>query len=92
MIIPLIVLKHDLIQRCMEWNVVCAVYDSGSTPHQLHAVPSLLLIDIDEAVTQNFVAFVEFLQSLNRLNRLVFDEAHLFLTVRHYRIRIGAID
>jgi len=37
-IVPLVALKQDLLRRCTQWNVPCAVYDPTRTPHQLHAV------------------------------------------------------
>ena len=91
-IVPLIALKHDLQQRCRELNVPCAVYDPVFSPHQLHALPTLLLVDIGLAVEDSFVSFVAKLHASGRLDRLFLDEAHLLLTASHYRRHIGAVN
>ena len=91
-IVPLVALKRDLQQRCKELKVSCAVYDPVFSPHQLHALPTLLLVDIGFAVDESFVFFVTRLHALGRLNRLFFDEAHLLLTARHYRRYIGFVN
>jgi len=90
-IVPLIALKQDLLRRCREWGIACLCYDPASTPSQLHAVPALLLVDIETAVTSSFLAFVQNLHAVGRVDRLVLDEAHLLLTASHYRESIGAI-
>lgn len=90
-IVPLVALRQDLLRRCTEWGVVCACYDTAVTPQQLHAVPTLLLVDIETAVTPYFLAFARALHALDRLDRMVLGEAHLLLTAAHYRRQIVAI-
>ena len=68
------------------------MYDSIFTSHQLHALSTLLLMNIDNVVNESFVTFVASLHALSRLNRLMFDETHLFLIARHYRLRIEIIN
>jgi hypothetical protein len=88
-IVPLIALRQDLLQRLGEWDVACACYDAAVTPQQVHAVPALLLVDIETAVTPDFLAFARALHALDRLDRMILDEAHLLLTVAHYRRHVA---
>lgn len=61
------------------------------TEHQLHAISSLLLVDVDLAVTSSFIAVFTALHACGRLDRLVIDEAHLILTAAHYRENLGLL-
>ena len=72
----------------MKWNVICACYDLATTSQHLHAISSLLFVNIEIAIINNFVSFARFLHAMNRLDRIVFDEAHLLLTASHYRSKI----
>lgn len=90
-IVPLVALRQDLLRRCREWNVACACYDADITPQRMHAVPGLLLVDIETAVTPDFLAFARSLHAMDRLDRIVLDEAHLLLTAGHYRRKIVAV-
>lgn len=85
-IVPLIALKHDLIRRCTEWNISFEVYENTWTqPERLHAVPSLLLIDVKIVSSPSCIEFLHRLQVKGRLDRIVLNEAHLLLTAAHYR-------
>ena len=91
-IVSLVALKHDFQQRCKELNVLCAVYDSVFSLHQLHALPTLLLMNIEFAVENIFVSFVVSLHAMGRLNRLFLNETYLLLIARYYRRNIGVIN
>jgi superfamily II DNA helicase RecQ len=54
-----------------------------AVPGQLHAVPPLLFVDVDNAQRPGFEAL---LGSLHRHGRL--EEVHLLLTASHYRERL----
>lgn len=91
-IIPLIALKHDLLRRCKEWGIEPLCYRPESWHEdRLHAVPSLVLIDIDLAVSERARSFLRALYANNRLDRIVLDEAHLLLTASHYREKLGLL-
>ena len=90
-IVPLLALKQDLVDRCKEWRVACTTYDRIASPHRLHALPALLLVDIEDAVHDTFLAFVSSLHTAGRLDRLVLDEAHFLVTARLYRKHLPAI-
>ena len=90
-IVPLIALKQDLLRRCTQWNLAPLCYQNSIAIDQLHAVPSLVLVDIETAVTPSFLAFLQQLQAHGRLDRIVLDEAHLVLTAAHYRTSLGLL-
>ena len=46
---------------------------------------SLLLVNVDLAITNSFIAIVQTLQNCDRLDRLIIDEVHLILTAAHYQ-------
>ena len=91
-IMPLVALRHDLIRRCQERHVACWHYHPGDRMQErLHAVPSLVLVDVETAVTPAFHAFARELLARDRLDRLVIDEAHLILTAAGYREHLGLL-
>ena len=91
-IVSLVALKHNLQQRWKKLNILCAVYDPVFSFHQLHALPTLLLINIELVVEDSFIFFVANLHAMSQLNRLFLNKTHLLLTARHYRRNIGAIN
>ena len=58
---------------------------------RLRAVPNLVLVDVEKAVTPAFHAFAKQLLDANRLDRIVIDEAHLILTAVDYRENLGLL-
>ena len=91
-IVPFVALRQDLIRRCREHAVPYWHYNHvDRMQDRLHAVPSLVLVDVDTAVTSAFMAFLRQLNDLGRLDRLVLDEAHLVLTSSDYRENLGLL-
>ncbi len=91
-IMPLVALRQDLIRRCTELGVSYWHYSTGDRMQdRLHTVPSLVLVDVEIAVTPSFNAFAKQLSDLGRLDRLVIDEAHLILTASDYREHLGLL-
>ena len=58
---------------------------------RLYAVPTLIFIDVDNAVTLYFLAFLRQLHDIGRVDRLILDEAHLVLTTSDYRENLGLL-
>ena len=58
---------------------------------RLHAVPTLIFIDIDNAVTLHFLAFLRQLYNISRIDRLILDEAYLVLTTSDYHENLGLL-
>jgi len=91
-IMPLVALRQDLIRRCTEWGIKYWQYNRGDQMHErLHAVPSLVFVDVDTAVTSTFITFVKQLSDIDRLDRLILDEAHLVVTASDYRENLGLL-
>jgi len=89
-IVPLIALRQDLIRRCRESGILYWHYNNvDRMEERLHAVPSLVFVDVESATTDQFVAFLRQLHDSGRVDRLVLDEAHLVLTASHYRDNLG---
>ena len=91
-IIPLIALKHDLIRRCQAWQIPHWVFNPlHAEAIGLHAVPQLVLVDVERAVQAPFLSFLKALNREQRLDRIVLEEAHLVLTASHYREHLGML-
>ncbi len=90
-ITPLVALKQDLTRRCREWNVPHAHYHPSMADERLHAVPSLLFVDVEQVSSVGFQTLLEALARHGRLDRIVLDEAHLVLTASHYRQELGRL-
>jgi len=71
--------------------VACAYYDVVATSQQMHAMSSLLLVDIETIVIVDFLTFARALHAMDWLDRIVLDEAYLLLTTGHYWRQIVAI-
>lgn len=69
--------------------MICGSYDSSMTTDRLHAVPSLLLVDVERAASNEFITLARALHAVDRLNRIVLDESHLPSTAAHYRHQLG---
>lgn len=82
-ILPLVVLKQDLIGKCEALAIPHTVWDSS------HDVDSgcapLLLVSVEEACSKPFIGLLRRLQMSSQLDRICLDEAHMVLTERGYR-------
>ncbi len=91
-VMPLVGLRQDLIRRCNEREISYWHYNPGDRMQErVHIVPSLVLVDVEMAVTPAFHAFAKQLLDMDRLDRLVIDEAHLILTATDYREQLGLL-
>ena len=90
-ITPLVALRQDLGRRCGEWNVPFVIFRGNAAFPEPHAVPSLLIVDAENASAPPFMTLMHGLQRLGRLDRIVLDEAHLLLTASHYRDHLGLL-
>ena len=91
-VVPYIALRQDLIRRCRDHRIPYWRYDqTDRMQDRLHTVPSLVLVDVETAVTSGFLALARQLNDLGRLDRLILDEAHLILTAAYYREHLGLL-
>lgn len=75
-ILPLVVLRQDLVGKCLDLQV----------PHaEWPAEAPLTLVSVESACTEDFGGFLRRLHDQSRLDRIVLDEAHMVLTDSSYR-------
>jgi superfamily II DNA helicase RecQ len=77
-VVPLKALRADMVVRCREVNIRCAVWEHG------HAVDgaSIVLVTPEKAVSPAFGTFVSRVRQTQRLDRVVIDECHVILNDR----------
>ena len=87
------VARVDLQRRYKKWEINTTIYRLDLIDeYQLHVVSFLLLVNVDLAITNFFIAVVQALQNYDRLDRLIIDEAHLILTAAHYRENLELLE
>ena len=57
----------------------------------LHLIPTLIFIDINNAVILHFLAFLRQLHDVGRVDQLILDKAHLVLTTLDYYKNLGLL-
>jgi superfamily II DNA helicase RecQ len=77
-VVPLKALRADMVVRCREVNIRCAVWEHG------HAVDgaSIVLVTPEKAVSPAFGTFISRVRQTQRLDRVVIDECHIILNDR----------
>jgi superfamily II DNA helicase RecQ len=77
-VVPLKALCADMVVRCREVNIRCAVWEHG------HVVDgaSIVLVTLEKAVSPAFGTFVSCVRQMQRLDRVVIDECHVILNDR----------
>ena len=58
---------------------------------RLHAVSTLVFVDVDNTVILHFLAFLRQLHDIGRVDQLILDKAHLVLTTSDYRENLGLL-
>ena len=85
LIVPLVVLRLDLIRRCHEMGIDC---QDWSTNHHSQAA-LVVFLSVEAAVSEEGRAYLYPLHHAKRLTRIVVDECHLILTTDSYRRSMG---
>jgi hypothetical protein len=88
LIVPLVALKQDTVQRCKQLGVDCTIWRSEQPPSP--GCP-LVLVSLDQAVQQPFLTFANQLDAARLLARVVIDESHLVCTAESYRQRMQEV-
>ena len=76
-VVPLIALCEDLIDRCSALNISCVKWVNqmgNKCPHK-----SLIFVTPEAALGPQFASFLNQLRALGKLDRIVIDEAHVIL-------------
>ena len=74
-IVPLISLQQDLMERCEAMGVPCATWQSSNPAHWA----KIVLVTPEAAVEPAFHRFLNQKSTTGQLDRIVFDECHLIL-------------
>jgi superfamily II DNA or RNA helicase len=83
-IIPLVLLRLDLIRRCRELGLNPVVW-SNSTAAGLDGSQTLLFVSVEVAARPSFRQYMRELYDKGYLERVMLDECHLIHTSAHYR-------
>ena len=74
-VVPLVSLQGDLIERCRKMKIPCTEWRSDQSP----GPASLVFVTPESAMTKRFHDYVEGLRVMAQLDGFVFDEAHTIL-------------
>ncbi|THW89295.1 hypothetical protein D6D17_08769 [Aureobasidium pullulans] len=77
-VIPLTALEGDMVRRCKESDIKCAVWDAARPPEWA----SIVFVTPEATVGQAFKRFMQQKKSTGELDRLVIDECHVVLDSR----------
>lgn len=74
-VVPLKALKKDMIHRCEQIGIRCAVWDGKGQPDGA----SIVLVTPEKATSEEFGTFINRMRQTRRLDRIVIDEGHVVL-------------
>ncbi|KAJ3453241.1 hypothetical protein MRS44_018896 [Fusarium solani] len=74
-IVPLVSLQGDLIDRCRKLNISCAEWRSDRAPCDV----SIVFVTPESAMTKRFLDFIESRRAVAKVDRVVVDECHTIL-------------
>jgi superfamily II DNA helicase RecQ len=74
-IVPLVALRQDLQQRCLDRTIDVHVWDSRRS----NRAATIVLVTPESATTKGFQEFINRLQTRQQLDRVVVDECHVVL-------------
>jgi len=74
-VVPLVSLQGNLIQRCKAASISCIKWDS----RQPAQVAQIVFVMPESAVSKSFGTFLDRVQGLHQLDRIVIDECHTIL-------------
>lgn len=74
-IVPLVSLQGDMMDRCEKLNISCAEWRSDRVPGNV----SIVFTTPESAMTKRFQDYVESLRVTARLDRFIIDEGHTIL-------------
>jgi hypothetical protein len=74
-VVPLKALRADMMHRCEQIGIKCAVWDGRSQPDGA----SIVLVTPEKATSEEFGTFINRIRQTKRLDRIVIDECHVIL-------------
>jgi superfamily II DNA helicase RecQ len=85
-IVPLVLLRLDLVRRCRLMNIEPVLWKSSKdVAVGMDSGPALLFVSVEVAIGPGFRQYARRLYDTGNLERFVFDECHLIQTSAHYR-------
>lgn len=81
-VVPLISLRGDMMQRCKTLGIQCVEWESRRPPD----AAAIVLVTPESAVGEEFATFLNRLRATRQLDRIVIDECHIVLN-RQYTFR-----
>ncbi|KAL9933873.1 hypothetical protein V8E36_007531 [Tilletia maclaganii] len=91
LIVPYNALLEDIKQKCGELGINAAVWEDDESLKTLHKQPSVLIISLNKVVGQHFRTWLQEPRNLARVQKVVFDEAHVLLDERSFRLCIRRV-
>jgi superfamily II DNA helicase RecQ len=74
-VVPLRALRKDMVHRCEQIGIQCAVWDGRNQPDSA----SIILVTPEKATSDEFGTFINRIRQTRRLDRIVIDECHVVL-------------
>jgi superfamily II DNA helicase RecQ len=74
-VVPLKALRKDMVHRCEQIGIQCAVWDGKNQPDSA----SIILVTPEKATSEEFGTFINRIRQTRRLDRIVIDECHVVL-------------
>lgn len=88
MILPLISLLFDQLQRAKRLGISAIIYDPRNPPDSVR----LVLITPETSLSENFLGFLRRLQTFHQLDRIVIDECYIILNKKSiFRRRLSQL-
>lgn len=85
-VVPLVLLRLDLLRRCREFGLNPVVWSSASDiAGGMDGAPTLLFVSVEVAAKHPFRQYARRLYDTGNLDRFMIDECHLVQTSGHYR-------
>jgi hypothetical protein len=71
-VVPLVSLQGDLMDRCQKLNISCAEWRSDRVPGDV----SIVFVTPESAMTKRFQDFIESRRAMAKIDRFIMDESH----------------
>lgn len=85
-IVPLVSLREDLIERVNELGISVSTYSKYDTKFV-----SIIICTVEQAVQKGFLEYLSLLESKDTLQSIVIDEVHTVITEANYRPAFKAL-
>ena len=87
-ILPLIGLKHNIIQRLNYIGLGYKVWESKKDKEVRYP---LIFVLVNKVVSVTFQSYLNQLKARNRLNRVIFNKSYLAITASQYQPKMGLV-